>query len=92
MPEKTPDDGSQATDPYFLEKRNRRNDAGVKNSADLYRTFNGDHYPQYAIDASNEYVARLRAAGVRCRRLGQELFVHNGDIALAGTIQGDPWN
>lgn len=76
----------------WTEKRDGRNHSGVKNSSDLYRTFGGDHYPQFAIEPSPEYLKRLRDAGVRCRRLREELFVHHADVPLALTIKGDPWN
>lgn len=73
----------------WMAKTTKLNTAGVKNSADMYRTFNGAHYPHWAIDPSPDYVKRLRAAGVRCRRVGVELFIHHEDYAKAVVI-GDP--
>lgn len=75
-------------DTYFTEKRTRRNHSGVKNSADLYRTFDGDHYPQWEIEPRPEYITNLRAAGVRCRRVKGELFIHHADVDLARTVAG----
>lgn len=67
---------------------NHRNDYGVKSAIDLYRTFGDARYVQRESEPSAEYVAALRAAGVRCRRVKAELFIHHEDQALAGPVPG----
>lgn len=80
------------SDTYFTEKRDGRNHAGVKDSCDLYRTFNGDHYPSWEIAPTAEYIKALRAAGVRVRTLkidGEtQSFIHHADVARASTVAG----
>lgn len=69
-------------------KNDTRNPAGVKDSANLYRTFGGAHYVHWEIDPSADYIKALRAAGVRCRRVGCELFVHHEDQKKAEPVPG----
>lgn len=66
-----------------------RNHAGVKDSANMYRTFGGAHYAHWAIEPPERYVKRLRAAGIRCRRVGEEFFVHLDDAIRARAVPGE---
>jgi hypothetical protein len=65
---------------------NRRNQNGVKASCDLYRHFNGELFVAWLIYPTAERIAAYRAAGVRCRRLKQDLFIHDDDRNLARDI------
>lgn len=67
-------------------KTNRRNANGVKNSADLYRTFNGEHYIAWISFPSQERIDAYRCAGVKCRLRGEELFVRKADILDASAV------
>ncbi len=62
---------------------NRRNSNGVKASCDRYRTFKGESFIAWLIYVTPERVATYRAAGIRCRRVDGELFVHEDDKKLA---------
>lgn len=64
-------------------KNTRLNQHGVKNCADMWRTFNGEHYSHWTICPTPELIAKLRSAGVKCRRVGEELFVRHADLAAA---------
>jgi len=64
----------------------RRNPHGVNDAIDCYRTFGGERYPAWMSFPSAEHIAAYRAAGVRCRKIGEELFVHEDDINLAGRV------
>lgn len=72
--------------PYDKSANRRLNHAGVKNSANMWRTFGGELYPHYAIEPTEEQIAAYRAAGVKCRRVGVELFVREADQALAAQV------
>lgn len=63
-----------------------RNRYGVNDAFDCYRTFNGEKYPAWMSFPSSDRVMAYRTAGVRCRRLGDELFVHWADRQLAAEI------
>jgi hypothetical protein len=62
---------------------NRRNRNGVKASCDQYRHFNGNLYIAWLIYVTPERVAAYRAAGIRCRRVKGELYIHDDDRKLA---------
>lgn len=72
-----------------LEKSDKRNPFGVKNCADMYRTFNGEHYGQWMSFPSVARVKAYRAAGVRCRRIGEELYVHHMDEDDASKVDAE---
>lgn len=59
--------------------RNYRNANGVKNSSDLYRTFYGQHFIAWVICPNADLVKHYRYAGIRCRRVKDELFIHHLD-------------
>lgn len=73
-------------------KRRCLNPNGVKDSADMWRTFDGAHYPAWLICPSKERVAAYRAAGIRCRRIKDELFVHHMDTDEAAKIDSQMGN
>ncbi|PZR93553.1 MAG: hypothetical protein DI537_10580 [Stutzerimonas stutzeri] len=60
----------------------RKNAAGVKSGADMYRNINGVRWEW--LSAGN--IDQLRAAGIRCRRSRGEIFVHPEDENLAWDI------
>lgn len=72
--------------------RNTRNAHGVKESSDCYRTFSDGRYDCWMSCPSDERIAAYRAAGIRCKRRGEELFVHQMDTDMATKIdrQLDP--
>ncbi len=57
-----------------------------KASSERYRTFGGDTYIGWLIYWTDDRVAAYRQAGVRFRRLKEELFIHEDDKDLALTI------
>lgn len=59
---------------------------GVKDSADMWRTVNGERFIQWTAFASDERVRAYRAAGVRCRRFVGEMFIHHEDRAQAAAF------
>lgn len=65
---------------------NRRQANGYKHFSDCYRTINGAHYLDHISFPSNDRVKAYRAAGVRCRRFGDELYVHCADKDDAGKV------
>lgn len=70
------------------EKRNHRNDHGVKESYDQYRTIKGAHHVAWSVNPSMDRIAAYRAAGVRCALRGDDLYVHHMDTDIAGTVDG----
>lgn len=62
------------------------NHSGVMDSSVLYRTFDGELYPQWASDWSQKRAKTYRAAGIRCHRVGEEVFVHHADQERARAI------
>lgn len=69
-------------------KKNYRNRAGVKDASDCYRTFNGEHYDAWTSFPSKERIKAYRAAGLKCRRIGDELFMRGIDCDQADEIDG----
>jgi hydrogenase maturation factor HypE len=71
------------------------NHNGVKNSSDMWRTFNGAYYGHFEIEPADEHVKAYREAGVRCRHVRipsrgvNDLFVHHEDEALAAKVYDD---
>lgn len=65
-----------------MAERWTKNAAGVKDGAAMYRTINGVRWDWWS--AGN--IDQLRAAGIRCRRGGGEVFVHPDDEARAWEI------
>lgn len=61
---------------------------GVAYSSDCYRTFDGERYEAWTSCATADVIAAYRRAGVRCRRLGEELFVHVDDKERAAQFDG----
>ena len=60
----------------------KKNAAGVKDGAEMYRTINGVRWAWWS--AGN--IDQLRAAGLRCRRSAGEIFVHPEDEKRAWNI------
>lgn len=63
-----------------------RNKYGINDAADCHRTFNGELYPAWMSYPSDDRISEYRKAGIRCRRLGAELFVHHDDREKAAEI------
>lgn len=59
---------------------------GLKNSCDMYRTFDGVRYIQWENDFSERRGKAYRSAGVKCRRVLGELFIRESDRTLAQTV------
>ena len=78
-----------------IEKRTKLNANGVKDSANMWRTFGGEHYGHWAICPSAERIAAYRAAGLKCRRIKDELFLRHADEARAAELDAEarwePW-
>lgn len=66
--------------------KNYRNAHGVKDSADCWRTIGGYRYDAWMSCPSEDRIASYRKAGVRCRRFGEELFVHQLDTDMARAV------
>lgn len=72
---------------------NRRNHFGVKDSANMWRTIGGEIYPHYTtVFDDGERLAAYRAAGIRARRFGEEIFVHHADGRRAFQVDIDEQN
>lgn len=69
-----------------MAKLNYRNRCGVKDAADCWRTINGHHYVAWMSVPSQQRIDAYRAHGIRCRRFGEELFVHHLDTDEAGKL------
>ncbi|RVC71327.1 hypothetical protein EN759_00490 [Mesorhizobium sp. M00.F.Ca.ET.038.03.1.1] len=67
-------------------KSRKLNNFGVKDSANMWRTIKGEHYGQWTSDFDEELIAAYRAAGVRCAKRGDELFVCNKDWDAAAAV------
>lgn len=66
---------------------NKRNANGVKDSSETYRTFGGEHYACWtAGDIHRIDRAAYKAAGIRSRKVGDDLFVHHEDRMRAAEI------
>lgn len=59
---------------------------GVKLASDCWRTINGHHYEAWISYPSEERIKAYRSNGVRCRRFGEELFVHTLDTDQAKEV------
>ena len=68
------------------ERVNTRNSAGVKWACDTYRTIGGVQYGAWMSFPSPERIVAYRNAGVRCRRFGEELYVHPLDEDMAAKV------
>ena len=66
--------------------RTLRNEHGLKDSIDCYRTIDGVRYYAWLSNPSSSRVTAYRAVGVRCVRRGVELFVHNLDTDTAAEV------
>lgn len=80
-----------------VEKSNQRNEYGVKNSAELYRTIGGVHYAQYSNSYVEKRVIAYRAAGIRFRSIKYdgvpELFVPKEDWDKARQVdEANGWH
>lgn len=64
----------------------QRNKYGVNDAANCYRTFGCERYPAWMSFPSADRIAAYRSNGVRCRRVGEELFVHKDDQKLAAHV------
>jgi len=60
-----------------------RNRFGVNDSADCHRTIGGVVYGSWGSCVPPTLIKAYRAAGVRCRRFGEELFIHPDDKKAA---------
>lgn len=69
-----------------ITKRNNRNASGVKDSANLYRTFGGAHYMAWVICPTEELIKTYRENGIRCKRIKDDLFIHHADEDKAITL------
>lgn len=72
----------------MIEKTNKRNENGVKSSCDLFRTFNGAHFMSWGF-ALPGVIEAYRAGGVRCRRIGFDIFIHHEDKDRAAEIDAN---
>ena len=63
-----------------------RNQHGFKDTADSYRTFKGERYVGWLVNPSPDLIAAYRAAGLKCRRIGDELFLRETDQEAAHEI------
>jgi hypothetical protein len=70
------------------ERSNRRSNHGAAGSFDiaLLRTINGNDYQWWLFCPSADRIAAYRSSGVRCRRFGDDLFVHVFDVEAAAKV------
>jgi len=69
-----------------IEVTNRRNQHGVKDSCDQYRTICGEHYIQWAYDFNKEMINSYRGAGLKCYVVKGELYIRKSDVDAAVAI------
>lgn len=74
----------------LVRHRNRRNQFGVKDASECYRIIKGHEYTAWMSYPSAEKIKAYRAAGIRCRRFGVELFVHVWDTEEAAKLDAMP--
>jgi hypothetical protein len=65
---------------------NQRNQNGVKDSCDQYRTINGEHWIDWTWDFNDEIIAKYRAAGVRVRVIKGEMYIRHADMEKAKQV------
>lgn len=63
-----------------------RNSSGVKWQTDCYRTINGDRYIAWMSFPSGGIIHAYRNKNLRCRRFGDELYMHVQDQDCAAQI------
>lgn len=63
-----------------------RNSHGVKFSSDCWRTIRGVRWGNWMSCPGAEIIALYRAAGVRVRRFGEELYIHPDDHEKASAV------
>lgn len=65
----------------------------LKLSIDQYRTFGGERYEAWCSGWAEEVLdavaSALREGGVKCRRLGIDLYVRKSDFAKAARLAAD---
>ncbi|WP_421696883.1 hypothetical protein [Ancylobacter sp.] len=65
----------------------RRNSSGFNDTADCFRTINGERYVGWMINPSAARISAYRAAGIKCRKVRRdELFVRESDTSAASDI------
>ena len=67
--------------------RNQRNKDGVKDQIDCYRTINGELYIAWMSFPSDDLIKSYRSSGLRCRRFGNELYLHADDKDAASELE-----
>jgi 2-keto-3-deoxy-6-phosphogluconate aldolase len=60
-----------------------RNGFGFNDTTECFRTFGGEKFIGWGGGISKARIAAYRAAGVRCRRLGDDVYVREADSAKA---------
>jgi hypothetical protein len=60
-----------------------RNSFGVNDATDCYRTVGGGLFVDWGGGTSAARMKAYRAAGVRCRRFGDDLYVRKADATNA---------
>ena len=65
-----------------------RNGFGANDTTDCYRTVGGERFIGWGGGMSVLRIAAYRAAGVRCRRFGDDLYVRETDAAIAMDVDG----
>lgn len=70
-----------------MKKIRTLNAAGVKNSSNRWRTFNGEIYIMWTVEQFEGQRKLYTAAGVRNHLIdGCEIFIHEDDKALARSV------
>jgi hypothetical protein len=64
----------------------RRNQHGLKNSIDMYRTFNGVRFNQWTTEQFDGQADMYRRHGIRARKRGDEIYIHPDDEAKAARL------
>lgn len=65
-----------------------RNGFGVNDTTDCYRTIRGEKFIGWGSGMSAARITAYRAAGVRCRRYGDDLYVCEADRSKAIGVDG----
>lgn len=70
----------------------RRNAQGYNDTSDCYRMFGGERYIGWLVYPSEQRIALYRQAGLKCRRLKEELFLRETDTQEASDIDNEMEN
>lgn len=64
-----------------------RNQYGVKDTANCYRTFAGERYIGWTAENVSQRAKLYRSSGLKCRIIGPDLFLRESDSEAAQVLE-----